>query len=80
VVGLAIAYSTFRRGRRQLFSSVFAPLLGVKRSSGPLGKARDLRTDPLVLREDAMLKAMRDDYEAGGDVRVRRHGVRIGRK
>jgi len=42
VVGLAIAYSTFRRGRRQLFSSVFAPLLGVKRSSGPLGKAIDI--------------------------------------
>jgi choline/carnitine/betaine transport len=42
VVGLAIAYSTFRRGRRQLFSSVFAPLLGEKRSSGPLGKAIDI--------------------------------------
>jgi choline/carnitine/betaine transport len=42
VVGLAIAYSTFRRGRPQLFSSVFAPLLGVRRSSGPLGKAIDI--------------------------------------
>lgn len=42
VVGLAIAYSTFRRGRRQLFSSVFAPLIGEKRSSGPLGKAIDI--------------------------------------
>jgi choline/carnitine/betaine transport len=42
VVGLAIAYSTFRRGRRQLFSSVFAPLLGERRSSGPLGKAIDI--------------------------------------
>jgi choline/carnitine/betaine transport len=42
VVGLAIAYSTFRRGRRQLFSSVFAPLLGVRRSAGPLGKAIDV--------------------------------------
>jgi choline/carnitine/betaine transport len=41
---------------------------------------RDLRTDPLVLREDAMLKALRESYEEGGDVRVRRHGVRIGRK
>ena len=42
VVGLAIAYSTFRRGRRQLFSSVFAPLLGERRSEGPLGKAIDV--------------------------------------
>ena len=42
VVGLAIAYSTFRRGRRQLFSSVFSPLIGEKRSSGPLGKAIDI--------------------------------------
>ena len=42
VVGLAIAYSTFRRGRRQLFSSVFAPLLGERRSEGPLGKAIDI--------------------------------------
>jgi choline/carnitine/betaine transport len=42
VVGLAIAYSTFRRGRRQLFSSVFAPLIGEKRSSGPIGKAIDI--------------------------------------
>ena len=38
---------------------------------------RDLRTDPLVLQENAMLKAMRDDYEAG-DGRSRRH--RVGRK
>jgi choline/carnitine/betaine transport len=42
VVGLAIAYSTFRRGRPQLFSSVFAPLFGERRSSGPLGKAIDI--------------------------------------
>ena len=28
VVGLAIAYSTFRRGRRSLISSAFEPLLG----------------------------------------------------
>jgi choline/carnitine/betaine transport len=42
VVGLAIAYSTFRRGRRQLFSSVFAPLLGTRRAEGPLGKAIDV--------------------------------------
>jgi choline/carnitine/betaine transport len=42
VVGLAIAYSTFRRGRSQLFSSVFTPLLGERRSNGPLGKAIDI--------------------------------------
>jgi choline/carnitine/betaine transport len=42
VVGLAIAYSTFRRGRSQLFSSVFAPLIGRRRSAGPLGKAIDI--------------------------------------
>ncbi|HEX6360151.1 BCCT family transporter [Actinophytocola sp.] len=42
VVGLAIAYSTFRRGRTQLFSSVFAPLLGKRRTEGPLGRAIDI--------------------------------------
>ncbi len=42
VVGLAIAYSTFRKGRRQLISSAFAPLLGEQRTSGPLGKAIDI--------------------------------------
>jgi choline/carnitine/betaine transport len=42
VVGLAIAYSTFRRDRRQLISSAFAPLLGETRTDGPLGKAIDI--------------------------------------
>ena len=42
VVGLSIAYSTFRRGRSQLISSVFAPLLGRRRAEGPLGKAIDV--------------------------------------
>jgi choline/carnitine/betaine transport len=42
VVGLAIAYSTFRKGRRQLISSAFAPLLGEHRTDGPLGKAIDI--------------------------------------
>ncbi|MBK1784481.1 BCCT family transporter [Prauserella cavernicola] len=42
VVGLAIAYSTFRRGRSQLISAVFAPLIGKSRSEGPLGKAIDV--------------------------------------
>jgi choline/carnitine/betaine transport len=42
VVGLAIAYSTFRRGRPQLISSAFAPLLGELRTQGPLGRAIDI--------------------------------------
>uniref|UniRef100_UPI0034DEBF7B BCCT family transporter n=1 Tax=Modestobacter roseus TaxID=1181884 RepID=UPI0034DEBF7B len=42
VVGLAIAYSSFRRGRRQLISSTFAPLLGTRRTDGPAGKLIDV--------------------------------------
>jgi choline/carnitine/betaine transport len=42
VVGLAIAYSTFRRGRRQLISSAFAPLLGETRTEGAFGRAVDI--------------------------------------
>jgi choline/carnitine/betaine transport len=42
VVGLAIAYGTFRRGRRQLISAAFAPLLGERRAEGPLGRAIDI--------------------------------------
>jgi choline/carnitine/betaine transport len=42
VVGLAIAYGTFRRGRRQLISAAFGPLLGKRRSEGPLGKMIDV--------------------------------------
>jgi choline/carnitine/betaine transport len=42
VVGLAIAYSTFRRGRPQLISSAFAPLLGERRTGGPLGRVIDI--------------------------------------
>ena len=42
VVGLAIAYSTFRCGRRQLISSAFAPLLGETKTDGPLGKTIDI--------------------------------------
>lgn len=41
VAGLAIAYGTFRRGRSQLFSSVFRPLLG-RHADGPGGKAIDM--------------------------------------
>jgi choline/carnitine/betaine transport len=42
VVGLAIAYSTFRKGRRSLISSAFEPLLGRRRCRGPLGRAIDV--------------------------------------
>src|ERR671911_1630002 len=42
VVGLAIAYSTFRRGRPQLISSAFIPLFGRKRSEGAFGKFVDI--------------------------------------
>jgi choline/carnitine/betaine transport len=41
VFGLAIAYSTYRKGRRTLVSQLFVPLLG-DRVNGPLGKAIDV--------------------------------------
>lgn len=41
VFGLAIAYSTYRKGRRMLVSQLFYPLLG-ERVNGPLGKAIDI--------------------------------------
>ncbi len=42
VVGLAIAYSTFRRGRRQLISAVFIPLIGSKHANGWVGRVIDI--------------------------------------
>ncbi len=42
VVGLAIAYSTFRKGRRQLISSTFIPLLGKRGPEGGFGRAIDI--------------------------------------
>ncbi|MGY1618201.1 BCCT family transporter [Geodermatophilus sp. SYSU D00691] len=42
VVGLAIAYGTFRRGRKQLFSAAFEPLFGRRRTEGPAGKVVDV--------------------------------------
>jgi choline/carnitine/betaine transport len=41
VVGLSIAYSTYRMGRKQLISSTFVPLLG-RRAEGPIGKVIDI--------------------------------------
>ncbi|MGW7219174.1 BCCT family transporter [Streptomyces sp. NPDC054826] len=42
VVGLAIAYSTFRRRRRQTISAVFTPLIGEKASNGIGGRVIDM--------------------------------------
>ncbi|MEW2353175.1 BCCT family transporter [Spirillospora sp. NPDC029432] len=42
VVGLAIAYSCFRRGRRQTVSAVFTPLIGERRANGGIGKVIDI--------------------------------------
>jgi len=41
VVGLTIAYFTFRKGKSNLISSAFTPILG-KAASGPIGKAIDV--------------------------------------
>lgn len=42
VVGLAIAYSCFRKGRRQTISAVFTPLLGKRNVNGWGGKVIDI--------------------------------------
>jgi choline/carnitine/betaine transport len=42
VVGLAIAYGTFRRGRKQLISAAFEPLFGKRRTEGPAGRVIDV--------------------------------------
>ncbi|MFF8958461.1 BCCT family transporter [Streptomyces sp. NPDC014894] len=42
VVGLAIAYSTFRRRRRQTISAVFVPLIGERRAHGGVGRFIDI--------------------------------------
>ena len=42
VVGLAVAYGVFRKGRSLLISSAFAPLLGEKRAGGPAGRVIDM--------------------------------------
>ncbi|QGU06780.1 Glycine betaine transporter BetP [Corynebacterium occultum] len=42
IVGLAIAYSTFRMGRKQLISSAFTPLVGEKHANGLFGKVIDI--------------------------------------
>ncbi|MFI1864112.1 BCCT family transporter [Streptomyces jumonjinensis] len=42
VVGLAIAYSTFRRRRRQTISAVFEPLIGERHAHGGAGRLIDI--------------------------------------
>ncbi|MDT0608921.1 BCCT family transporter [Streptomyces lancefieldiae] len=42
VVGLGIAYSTFRRRRRQTISAVFTPLIGEKNAGGVGGRVIDI--------------------------------------
>ncbi|MFB6820809.1 BCCT family transporter [Streptomyces virginiae] len=42
VVGLAIAYSTFRRDRRQTISAVFEPLIGARHAHGGAGRVIDI--------------------------------------
>ncbi|RSN66381.1 BCCT family transporter [Actinomadura sp. WAC 06369] len=42
VLGLAIGYGHYRRGRRQLISSAFAPLFPRGRGEGPAGKIIDI--------------------------------------
>ena len=42
IVGLAIAYSTFRIGRKQLLSQTFVPLIGQRNADGAVGKIIDI--------------------------------------
>ncbi|WP_371132819.1 BCCT family transporter [Corynebacterium phoceense] len=42
IVGLAVAYSTFRMGRKQLISQAFVPLIGQKMADGWLGRIIDI--------------------------------------
>ena len=42
VVGLAVGYGVFRKGRRQLISSAFIPLIGERRAGGGVGRVIDI--------------------------------------
>jgi glycine betaine transporter len=42
VLALALAYMQFRKGKPGLISSIFIPLIGEKRTSGPIGKVIDI--------------------------------------
>ncbi|GAA3022155.1 BCCT family transporter [Gordonia defluvii] len=41
LVGMVLGYSTYRKGRGQLLSAAFTPLLGSRRANGPAGKVID---------------------------------------
>nr|WP_206053931.1 BCCT family transporter [Nocardioides iriomotensis] len=42
VVGIAIAYGVFRKGRSQLISSAFIPIIGERRATGTAGRVIDM--------------------------------------
>lgn len=42
IIGLALAYFQFRKGKPGLISSIFIPLLGEERVNGPIGKFIDI--------------------------------------
>lgn len=42
LVGGAIAYGAYRRGRTPLISSIFTPLIGERRVTGPIGRTIDI--------------------------------------
>jgi len=42
VVGIAVAYGLFRKGRSQLISSVFEPLIGKRQTDGAAGRVIDI--------------------------------------
>ena len=42
VVGIAVAYGGFRRGRSNLISSAFVPLIGERRAQGGVGRVIDI--------------------------------------
>ncbi|HBD64486.1 MAG TPA: choline transporter, partial [Clostridiales bacterium] len=42
IIGLALAYFQFRKNKPGLISSIFIPLFGEKRVSGPIGKTIDI--------------------------------------
>ena len=42
VVGIAVAYGVYRKGRPQLISAAFAPLIGERRAKGPAGRVIDI--------------------------------------
>ena len=42
VVGIAVAYGVYRKGRPHLISAAFAPLIGERRAKGPAGRVIDI--------------------------------------